>query len=265
MKCPEVREYLIAFLDNELDSQMSVDIQLHLEHCCHCANEAEIEQTIRKQLGQCLDEKLPERMMDQKTLLRQLRTSDSQGRTGLRRWFSRSGWPAAILAMVATATVLIIGSQLMLPSHSESFADMLVKDLQHLSADGPLLDIVSDDPEEITAWIHRQMHWDVKISKSTNAAFQLLGARRCSIGGRHAALTYYQINGTAVSLVVLPSTQNDFTGMQMTDKSNYFVDECKGYVVVASQDGSLTYAAIGTVSQDQLLGLIPVSLGKGAV
>lgn len=261
MKCPEIREYLIAFLDNELESQISVDIQLHLDHCCHCANEAEIERTIHKHLSEFLYEEHPETMMGHKKMIRNLQASDSKERAGRQLWLSRKWWAAAILILIVSGVFMIIGSRFKLQSRSESFAAMLVKDSQHLANETPFLAIVSDNPEKIARWILQKMHWDVKIPKNNNPSFQLLGARRCSIGGRHVALTYYQINGVPVSLVILPSSQNDFTGMQlMDDGSNYFAVECQGYVVVASQDGSLTYAAIGKVSKNKLLGLIPVSL-----
>ncbi len=50
MICAEAREYLFAFLDNELDAALSMQVQRHLERCPECAREAEIERTIGKQL-----------------------------------------------------------------------------------------------------------------------------------------------------------------------------------------------------------------------
>ncbi|MFQ5807197.1 MAG: anti-sigma factor family protein, partial [Phycisphaerae bacterium] len=51
MTCGEAREYLFAFLDNEVDAPLSIELQRHLDGCPHCAREAEIERTIRKRLS----------------------------------------------------------------------------------------------------------------------------------------------------------------------------------------------------------------------
>ena len=50
MICNEAREYLFAFLDNELDASLSMDFQHHIDHCAVCAREVEIERAIREQL-----------------------------------------------------------------------------------------------------------------------------------------------------------------------------------------------------------------------
>jgi len=39
MNCRELREYLFAFLDNELDAASSIEVQEHLEHCPLCARD----------------------------------------------------------------------------------------------------------------------------------------------------------------------------------------------------------------------------------
>ena len=260
MKCPEVREFLIAFLDNELDSQMSVDIQLHLEHCCQCANEAEIERMIGKRLTRTLNGACKQPAGDDQTILRHLESDDSAVE---RRRISRRGrklWRIGVAAVILIALSVWITMRAGLLTGAPSFADMLIADLTHISADGPVLAVVSDDPEKITTWVREQMRWDVKLPTSYQTAFRLLGVRRCHIGGRYAALTYYQLGETPVSLVILPSSQDDFTMMQTVGAPGLFIDHCKGHVVVARQDGSLTYAAVGRVPQDKLRELIPASL-----
>ena len=42
MRCGEIREYIFAFLDNELDAPLSIEFQHHIDHCAVCAREVEI-------------------------------------------------------------------------------------------------------------------------------------------------------------------------------------------------------------------------------
>ncbi len=50
MSCTEIREYLFAFLDNELDVHLSIEVKRHLDHCPDCAQRAEIEREIAEAL-----------------------------------------------------------------------------------------------------------------------------------------------------------------------------------------------------------------------
>lgn len=50
MICNETREYLFAFLDNELDAHLSIEVQRHLDHCPDCAQQADIEREIAEAL-----------------------------------------------------------------------------------------------------------------------------------------------------------------------------------------------------------------------
>ena len=52
MTCSEARQYIFAFLDNELDSALSLEMQQHIEHCPLCARECEIENVVRTLLAQ---------------------------------------------------------------------------------------------------------------------------------------------------------------------------------------------------------------------
>ncbi len=77
MICSEVREYLFAFLDNELDAQLSIALQLHLEHCPICAREVEIERTIREQLVCVLEAQCPEKQLDMQVCLASCRRCET--------------------------------------------------------------------------------------------------------------------------------------------------------------------------------------------
>ena len=56
MTCRQTREFLFAFLDNELDAPRSIDLQLHLDGCPDCAREAEIERATKTHLAGSLEQ-----------------------------------------------------------------------------------------------------------------------------------------------------------------------------------------------------------------
>lgn len=59
MNCGEAREVLYAFLDSELESALSIEVQRHLESCAQCGREAETEREIRKRLAGALERVQP--------------------------------------------------------------------------------------------------------------------------------------------------------------------------------------------------------------
>ena len=145
------------------------------------------------------------------------------------------------------------------PAPPPLFADVLITDLQHVSTGGSTVEFASQDSAVVAAWIRRQTRWDVKIPASDEPSIRLLGARRCSIAGRHAASALYTIEGKDASLVIVPTVETDMSGMKPSSKAGHFVDRCKGFTVMAWRDGSLTYAAVGKVSQGALSRLVPSS------
>ncbi len=54
MRCGDVREFMFAFLDNELDVRRSMALQRHLDRCPYCARQVEIERIIIGHLKRAL-------------------------------------------------------------------------------------------------------------------------------------------------------------------------------------------------------------------
>ncbi len=50
MKCNEIRNLVLAYLDSELDARTSQEIQLHLQTCAECAQLFEHEEKFNERL-----------------------------------------------------------------------------------------------------------------------------------------------------------------------------------------------------------------------
>lgn len=62
LTCEQVIEQLFAFLDRELDSELSADIEHHLGHCRDCFTRAEFERKLRAKVGTAASERAPEHL-----------------------------------------------------------------------------------------------------------------------------------------------------------------------------------------------------------
>lgn len=253
MNCREARELLFAFLDNELDAALSLEMQRHLEHCPACAREAEIERTIGKHLAAALDRQGDTPALNEQQLQASLASDRGPisvgGRWGLRQW-AMTG--CAMLVLGAVAVLLSVR-----PDHRAVISrDVLVDDFDDFVAHGRPLQIASADRQQVADWIRREL--DVRVElPAMHGRCKLVGARKCDLAGQPGVLVLYDADGRPASVLVLTRVRLDFKGMTRAADSAHWVDRCKGHTIVASQEDGVTYAAVAQLPQSQLLELVP--------
>ena len=253
MNCTEIREYLFAFLDNELDAHLSIELQHHLDHCPACAQQAEIEREVRRQLGGVLADDQAVPAFDAVDLAATL--ADGRAEPGTARFSGRRWRAAKLVGLAAVVTAVVI---LWTATRPGSLADLLVQDYTHFVNDGKSVQLASTDADEVSAWLRGQTGLEVSIAATTGPRCKLIGARKCKLAGRPAAFALYEMNGTAVSLVAADAALADMGTMKRADShgDEVWVDRCKGHTVVAKRRGQLGYAVVSTLPQDDLIHLI---------
>jgi anti-sigma factor RsiW len=264
MTCGETREYLYAFLDSELDAPLSIELQRHLERCPDCAQQAEIERAIRRQLGAGLESQVVAACTNEQSLRRMIDQVTGHCRSS--RLFSGRRY---LLSGVAAAVIVALGAwsvwRTWHPSTpGQAFADLLVKDFEHFQQEGRPLQIASADRDAIANWLHDKTALAVVLPTADPTHARLLGGRKCSLKGRPAAFALYEIDGVPASLVVVSTdvAQLDFKSPSPGAEKPHFVDRCKGHTVVACTRGSLVYAAVSTLPAEDLVGLMPKATPK---
>lgn len=261
MNCRELREYLFAFLDSELDAALSIEVQRHLEQCPECAREAEIERAIRRQLSQALHEFGEERTHpDDSRLDEVLARITSHDTPKVKRALLPNRWVAVLSAAAVIGFAVIVGFLWRGEAghRPNQFVDLLIADFEHFQEKGQPLQIASSDPIEVSNWVADQTAFQVTLPALTDAHGKLLGARKCTIDGKPAALAAYDLHGSLASLVIMPGANPDIDNMERVEHQghSHWVDRCKGHTVVACKRGALVYAAVSTLPEDRLLALM---------
>lgn len=262
MNCRELREYLIAFLNSEVEAALSIEVQLHLEQCPECAREAEFERAIRRQLSKALvgspgveDAAITS---DLDRMVAAITANENQISTRGRRG---GRWPVRFAA-AAVLGFAVLGGILWFEGRSHhttnQFVDLLTADFQHFQANRQPLQVASSNPGEVSNWLAAQTVLTVTLPKVEEKEAKLLGARKCQIAGKPAALAAYNINGSLATLVVVPGAHPDVDNMARVehDGHTHWVDRCKGHTVLACKRGPLVYAAVSKLSEDRLLALM---------
>ena len=270
MNCAEVREYLFAFLDSELDASHSMELQRHLDRCPECAREAEIERTVRKQLAAGIERDSVDVPPFEDTLGGMLRVESKVSRmegptyaSSSVRWV-RLASAAVVFAAVGGALWFAFGRGS--PGHGEvSFAEALVRDFRHFLDEGQPLQVRSDDGSRVSRWLADKTQLAVYLPSLHDAGARLVGGRKCKIAGRPAAFAVYDLDGAPASLVVLTADENELAGMQRVRHADgiHWVDRCRGHTVVACRRGELVYAAVSKLSEQKLLTLMEDTRHEG--
>lgn len=270
MTCAEVREYLFAFLDNELDAPLSIEFQRHLDHCPECARETEIERTIHKKLelsmtvATCGDITFDP---SSETLLEQAGEKHLTTNRLSRGWLGRHRGQMLGLAavIVATVGVLMFNSLRDRPS-SEAilFVDSLVTDFTHFIQEGAKIQIASTDLGVVEDWLAERTDLDVTLPALSLQNGRLVGGRKCTIGNNLAAFAVYEIEGSLVSLVVVDDNSDYLSGMTEVrhDRGHHWIDKCRGHTVIACQRNGLLYAAVSRLPEEKLLLLMTESANE---
>ena len=269
MTCSEMRQYLFAFLDDELDASMSIELQRHLDGCHDCAREAEVERTIRKRLAATL-EAAPD--------IPAFTDSWGESRTGIdgtvpaipavptigppastrTHYRARTlAWAAVLIGALGVSVWYVVSRDRSAP-HGSGFAGMLVADFEHFLDAGGQVQLASADRLAVSDWLVDQTSLNVQLPAPQDPKCKLLGGRKCKIAGKPAAFAAYEMDGVLASLVVVPATPAVLEGMEhvQRDGGSHWISRLRGHTVVASRRDGKVYAAVSTLPVGELLCLM---------
>ncbi len=181
-------------------------------------------------------------------------------RQGLQRWF---GWTAALAALL----ILGAGSAWLHfrhQGHVEARRTVAALAADHITyaARDDRAQILSNSPQQVADWLRGRTRLAVSLPFLPGAA--LIGARRCSVHGRPAALAFY-LMGTAggggwspASLFTFETGSEDWSHME-TLPSAHSRRICRakdrGLTVLIWEDRGLTYAFVTEVPEADLAAL----------
>jgi len=259
MTCSEARQYIFAFLDNELDSALSLEVQQHIEHCALCARECEIENAVRRQLAAKLQEAQAGPEFDESAFLRLLRSEPGvrlhMPQTTRRYW--KLGTAGAIAAALLFAASLFVANSAR-QTQGVSLADALVDDFDHFVAEAKPLHIVSSDATKVSDWFRDSTALAVRVPSVDPGAGSLLGGRKCKINGKPAAFVVYRIGDELASVVALRESDEALIHMKRVESNghSHWIDRCRGHTVMACRRGELIYAVVSRLPEEMLYPLM---------
>ncbi len=196
MKCAEVRKFVRLYLDSELDSKHSFEVEQHLESCAECAGLFEAEKRFDERLGSFFRRGGAARAL----------WKDIEAQVAPMRFAKvKTLWPAALAASVLVAAVAVFFAKsrtLDLANAVEECHSAYVHQLTAPEFTGAL-------PDKIARQLDDQLDAAAFAYRPSGTAFSSSGARLCHVEGVPVALILGRSGETPVSMIVLKKSELD--------------------------------------------------------
>lgn len=204
MRCNEIRNLVLAYLDSELDAKTSQEIQIHLQTCAECAQLFEQEEKFNERLFGVLraGQSTPALWEQIESHLRPQRRSE---------WFFPR-WKAFALGSLAALLVAGLVTGLIVFRSGRSSLDLaqaVEKDHRKFLQGKMAAEFSGALPAEIARKFEGRLDAAAFSKVPTTGGFRSEGARLCHLDGVPVAWTLGHCKDVPVSLIVFKKSELD--------------------------------------------------------
>ncbi len=261
MSCDDVRKFIQAYLDGELDEHEWAALSLHLESCASCRREARTEERLRRAVRRSLPlepapASLRQRVGTALDAADAERREEDAGR--LRRWTLRLVPAAAVIAL----GLGFLWSRLQGPRPASGLKTSLAS-LAEQSIEwhrlSPPMDVTATNPEAVQRYFSDKVPFAVRppVFPAGQRA-RLVGARLANLREHRAVFVTYQVGGGRVSVFIFDSNALPVAGGRVVRAGGRDVrwQEVRGYNVGLYSAGGTGYAVTSDLDPRGLVQLI---------
>jgi anti-sigma factor RsiW len=238
MSCEELRAYLPAYLDNELEVADIIRIEQHLAECADCRGARDQAMALRTALtGADLYER-PASGLERKV------RGAVRAEAGGARWV----WPAWVkwIPVAGALAAGVFGTLLLtrgLAQRTTIAGDIVTSHIRSLEADH-LVDVKSSDQHTVKPWFQGKLDFSPPVPDLSARGWELVGGRMDYAGGRAVAALVYRRRNHEINVFVWPA--------QGGGKSSIREREARGYQILEWNSGGMSYWAISDLNRAEL-------------
>jgi len=235
MTCESAKSLAEAYMDDELDAGLSVQVREHLTACDSCAETHAQYLAMRAGIREHAPYyRAPAGLRNR--VRAEVRQADRQA-AGPWRWIAIAA--AILLAVSAAWNVAALRSPVFLP---DRFAQSVVAGHVRSLMGTHLLDVPSSDQHTVKPWFNGKLDFSPDVRDFSAQGFPLIGGRIDYVGDRTVAALVYQRRQHIINLFTWPSTAPD-SPTELTRN---------GYHVVHWNSVGMAWWAVSDVSAGEL-------------
>ena len=244
MSCQQVREFLDAYIDRELDVVTTSEFERHLNECITCRAVCEQYQHLHDSVKAQLPYFRAPKALEAKIRARIRSTQRDEQRAVRREWLPHwRGW-----AIAATLATLLVFSGVLLqisrrPAVSAIVADQVVSSHIRSLMANHLVDVPSSDQHTVKPWFSGRLDFAPVVKDLAPQGFPLIGGRLDYVGSRPVAAIVYKRRQHTINLFIWPSSDSDDGPREIT---------INGYNVVHGTRSHMAYWAVSDLNAGEL-------------
>jgi anti-sigma factor RsiW len=255
MNCEDMRMYLSAYLDDELEVAESLRLERHLGECRECRQVQEAQLALRSALrdpdlyfqpSADFANRIASAVRQQAKKEARQHSSGFEWnwfdwfRMGSLQWISAG---AVLVIMVTAATWLILNKTR--SSHEQLIAsNVLTAHIRSLQA-GHLVDVPSSDRHTVKPWFQGKLDFAPPVPDLSELGWVLIGGRLDYVDGRPVAAVIYQRRMHNINVFVWPHHGTADDKIQEED--------AQGYQILHWNGADMTYWVVSDLNKDELM------------
>jgi anti-sigma factor (TIGR02949 family) len=249
MTCPEVRERLSPFMDDELDPVTSRDIEQHLRSCPECAEALTAIEAMRDRLREDLEyHRAPD-------LLRARIQRQTQATVRRPTPVPRAvwGWAATAAAVIVVAGVTWLTT---LRSSDDAIAhDVVSSHIRSLMA-SHLTDVASTDQHTVKPWFNGRIDYAPPVTDFATEGFPLIGGRLDYLENHPVTALVYQRRKHVINVFVWPNPNEREAFSSVRSE--------RGFHVIRATHSGMEFWVVSDLNADELTAFARLLTGHGS-
>jgi anti-sigma factor RsiW len=240
MTCKESKHLLNAYVDGELDSGGSLDVETHMRRCTSCLNDVASLHALASSIENgSLRFKAPAHL--KRTVQEAIRDANPQPGFSLFSWRWASALATVVLAAALTWTVTTNWTK---TSGEAGLVNDIVSSHVRSMLANHVTDVSSSDQHTVKPWFTGKLDYSPPTNDLTEQGFRLVGGRLDYLDNRPVAAMVYQRNRHFINLFVWPSSN---TGIGQEEQVAR-----QGYNLIHWNQAGMTYWLISELNLPEL-------------